>query len=473
MSRMSEINVKEHMRSAVKQMTPAFADALWQQPVERATGDEWYLKKEGKSASKRGKLVRFLASAAACLAICICSVGMIDHRTDATVYLDVNPSVELKINHRDKVLAANADNADGAVILEDMDLEDTDLDVALNAIIGSMVKHGYLNEAQKMILLSVDSKDEKRAEQLRQQISTELHADLASLLGSGSVLDQSMAATDEMKQLAQQYEITPGKALLLQRLTKENPNLDYAKLAKLPINELIGYLKQSGVDVKKYVHCTGDDLDDELEDLFGEDDDDDADDLEDNDDAKDLHDDPNDDDASDPDDDDADDAWDDDDNADDDENDSDDDGDNDDDDLGEDDANDSDDDPDDDDVNDPDDDANDSDNDQDDDDVNDSDDDMDDDDINVLHDVDDDDVNDSADDREDDDNDHAGAKKAVLNVRPTKTDIKKNVSANRNTDDPDEGNEDEPDEDEDEDDENEPDEDEDEDEDNENKPDED
>ena len=434
MSRMSEINVKEHMRSAVKQMTPAFADALWQQPVERATGDEWYLKKEGKSASKRGKLVRFLASAAACLAICICSVGMIDHRTDATVYLDVNPSVELKINHRDKVLAANADNADGAVILEDMDLEDTDLDVALNAIIGSMVKHGYLNEAQKMILLSVDSKDEKRAEQLRQQISTELHADLASLLGSGSVLDQSMAATDEMKQLAQQYEITPGKALLLQRLTKENPNLDYAKLAKLPINELIGYLKQSGVDVKKYVHCTGDDLDDELEDLFGEDDDDDADDLEDNDDAKDLHDDPDDDDASDPDDDDADDAWDDD-------------------------------------VNDPDDDANDSDNDQDDDDVNDSDDDMDDDDINALHDVDDDDVNDSADDREDDDNDHAGAKKAVLNVRPTKTDIKKNVSANRNTDDPDEGNEDEPDEDEDEDDENEPDEDEDED--NENKPDED
>ena len=214
MSRMSEINVKEHMRSAVKQMTPAYVDTLWQQPVERATGDEWYLKKEGKAASKRGKLVRFLASAAACLAICICSAGMIDHRTNATVYLDVNPSVELLINHRDKVLAANADNADGAVILEDMDLEDTDLDVALNAIIGSMLKHGYLNEAQKMILLSVDSKNEQRAEELRQQISTELHADLASLLGSGSVLDQSVAATDELKQLAKQYENTHGKAPL-------------------------------------------------------------------------------------------------------------------------------------------------------------------------------------------------------------------------------------------------------------------
>ena len=433
MSRMSEINVKEHMRSAVKQMTPAFADALWQQPVERATGDEWYLKKEGKSTSKRGKLVRFLASAAACLAICICSVGLIDHRTDATVYLDVNPSVELQINHRDKVLAANADNADGAVILGDMDLTDTDLDVALNAIIGSMVKHGYLNEAQKMILLSVDSKDEKRAEQLRQRISTELHADLASLLGSGSVLDQSVEVTNELKQLAQQYEITPGKALLLQRLTEENPNLDYEKLAKLPMNELISCLKQSGVDVKNYVHCTGDDPDDELEDLFGDDDDadnldddddtDDPDDEQDSDDVNDFHSDPDDDDANDPDDD-ADDEWyDDADDADD--------------------ELDNDDDPDDDDENDPDDDR------------------------------DDDKENDSADDREDDDKDNDGVKKVVLNERPTKTDIKKNVSANRNTEDPDEDNEDEPDEDEDEDENDENDLDEDEDEDDENKPDED
>lgn len=147
MSRMAEINMEKHLRSAVKQMTPVCAETVWQQPVERATGDEWYLKKEAKSTSNRGKLVRFLASAAACLVICISAVGLMDHRKDATVYLDVNPSVELQINSRDKVLSANGENADGEVILGDMDLKGTDLDVALNAIIGSMVQHGYLNEA--------------------------------------------------------------------------------------------------------------------------------------------------------------------------------------------------------------------------------------------------------------------------------------------------------------------------------------
>ena len=287
MRRIAESDIKNHVKAAVGQLTPAYAEAIWKQPVEQAVGDEWYLKDEKRYPIKAGKVVKLLASVAACLAVCVISLQMIGHRIDATIYLDVNPSVELEINSRDKVLAANADNADGAIILEDMDLEHTDLDVALNAIIGSMVKHGYLNEAQKMILLSVDSKNDKRAEELRQQISDELNAELTSLLGAGAVLDQSVAATDDLKKLAEQYQITPGKALLLQRLIEENPNLDYGQLAKMPINELISYLKQSGVDVRNYVHCTGDDLDDEddlydeLEDLFDDDgrDDDDMDDL--------------------------------------------------------------------------------------------------------------------------------------------------------------------------------------------------
>lgn len=304
MRRIAESDIKNHVKAAVGQLTPAYAEAIWKQPVEQAVGDEWYLKDEKRYPIKAGKVVKLLASVAACLAVCVISLQMIGHRIDATIYLDVNPSVELEINSRDKVLAANADNADGAIILEDMNLEHTDLDVALNAIIGSMVKHGYLNEAQKMILLSVDSKNDKRAEELRQQISDELNAELTSLLGAGSVLDQSVAATDDLKKLAEQYQITPGKALLLQRLIEEHPNLDYAKLAKLPMNELISYLKQSGVDVRNYVHCTGDDLDDEddlcdeLEDLFDDDgrDDDDMDDMKYVDDDDDDIDDPDDDD---------------------------------------------------------------------------------------------------------------------------------------------------------------------------------
>lgn len=92
-----------------------------------------------------------------------------------------------------------------------------------------------------------------------------MNAELTSLLGAGFVLDQSVAATDDLKKLAEQYQITPGKALLLQRLIEENPNLDYAKLAKLPMNELEDLFDDDDRD------------DDDMDDLKDDDDDDDDD----------------------------------------------------------------------------------------------------------------------------------------------------------------------------------------------------
>ena len=115
MRRIAESDIKNHVKAAVGQLTPAYAEAIWKQPVEQAVGDEWYLKDEKRYPIKAGKVVKLLASVAACLTVCVISLQMIGHRIDATIYLDVNPSVELEINSRDKVLAANADNADGAI----------------------------------------------------------------------------------------------------------------------------------------------------------------------------------------------------------------------------------------------------------------------------------------------------------------------------------------------------------------------
>ena len=62
----------------------------------------------------------------------------------AIISLDVNPSVELRVDAAEKVLAAEARNADGAAALEGMELVGTQLNVAVNAIVGSMLKLGYI-----------------------------------------------------------------------------------------------------------------------------------------------------------------------------------------------------------------------------------------------------------------------------------------------------------------------------------------
>ncbi len=52
---------------------------------------------------------------------------------DSIVSLDVNPSIELKIDSNEKVVETSARNEDARIILDDMDLKGTDLNVAVNA----------------------------------------------------------------------------------------------------------------------------------------------------------------------------------------------------------------------------------------------------------------------------------------------------------------------------------------------------
>lgn len=257
MKKITEAYLNEHIKRAAKNLTPHRALEIWEQPAERAKGDEWYL--DGTKPKKRssGKVIALISSIAACLAVCFLSLYMVNIRVESTVYLDVNPSVMLRVNCNDKVISAEAGNSDGEVILEDMDLKNTDLDVAVNALLGSMVKHGYLSEAKDVILLSVDSGSTEKSEALRAQLSDEINECLTSLLGSCAVFDQEVKDDDRLEKLAGKYGITIGKASLLQKITDEYPQLDYSVLAKMSMKDLAQYLAQEGIDLRSFANFTG------------------------------------------------------------------------------------------------------------------------------------------------------------------------------------------------------------------------
>lgn len=91
-----------------------------------------------------------LVAVAAALALCVSVFGYNFWKSgsavDSVVLLDVNPSISLTLNTREEVLSANALNEEAQVVLGDMDLKGTDLNVAVNAIIGSMFQNGYLSD---------------------------------------------------------------------------------------------------------------------------------------------------------------------------------------------------------------------------------------------------------------------------------------------------------------------------------------
>lgn len=160
------------------------------------------------------------------------------YKVASTVSLDVNPSVEISVNRRSDVLSVNPLNDDGVTIIDGMDFKGSSIDVTVNALIGSMLRNGYLSELANSILISVDDNDTARGVELQKKLADEVNALLQTNTFSGAVLSQTVTADTELRRLASDHGITAGKAQLVNTIIETNPVHTFDELAALSINEL-------------------------------------------------------------------------------------------------------------------------------------------------------------------------------------------------------------------------------------------
>ena len=183
---------------------------------------------------------------AACLAVMLlCGGGVFYQRAHAVasvVSLDVNPSIELKVSKSEKVLVCTPLNEDAKAILADMgdgaDLKGAKLDVAVNAIVGSLVRNGYLNSISSAIMISVEDNDTARAEKLQRELTSTVDGVLQTSEAKASVLTQTLTQDAGLAQQARENSISTGKAALVNRVLALNPALKFDALAKLSVEEL-------------------------------------------------------------------------------------------------------------------------------------------------------------------------------------------------------------------------------------------
>ena len=196
-----------------------------------------------KKMTRKNQWLSFVAGAAAAIVLFVGgTLGVQTYRAntgiDSTISLDVNPSVEIVTNKHEKVLSVTANNEDGQKIIGDMDFVKSDLDVTVNALIGSMLRNGYISELANSILVSVENDDAAKAARLEKELSDEIAALLKSDAFSGSVISQTVTKQDEVEELSHTYEISVGKAKLIKQLIALNPTYTFDALSELSINEL-------------------------------------------------------------------------------------------------------------------------------------------------------------------------------------------------------------------------------------------
>ena len=196
---------------------------------------------ETKKTTKR----RWTSLIAACLAVMLLGGGLFYQRANAVasvVSLDVNPSIELKVNRSEKVLVCTPLNEDAKAVLADMsngaDLKGAKLDVAVNAIVGSLVRNGYLDSISSAIMISVEDKDTARAEKLQRELTSAVDGVLQTSEAKAAVLTQTLTQDAAREQQARENNISTGKAALVNCVLAINPSLKFDALAKLSVEEL-------------------------------------------------------------------------------------------------------------------------------------------------------------------------------------------------------------------------------------------
>ncbi len=241
---MTEQELERRLRSALDAAAPDdLGDVLSRCEAGKGTViDMKDMTDTGKKKTWKRSLI------AACLALVVLAGGggglfyQQAHAVASVVSLDVNPSIELTVNRNEKVLTCKGLNADAAVVLMDMDgghdLEGAKLDVAVNAIVGALVRNGYLDDLDSAILISVEDKDTARGARIQQELTQAVGGTLQSAANSAAVLTQSVAADTQLDTQAQQNNISTGKAYLVEQVLAINPDLAFEDLAALSVEEL-------------------------------------------------------------------------------------------------------------------------------------------------------------------------------------------------------------------------------------------
>ena len=240
--------IEQGLKQAVEDITPDVFNKVAASEDEKLQKEEWLLD-EPKSWQKIHLAFRGAAALAACLILILGIRIFWNNQIDSTIDIDVNPSVEIQTNRKNLVKEVKALNKDGEIIIADMNLKNVELNTAVNALIGSMVRKGYITEANNSILVSVENKDTKKADEICQSIVGDIRQVLDKKNIKGVIYNQEITSSEEISGLAQQYEISQGKAAFLLKLIKKDPELKMEQLAKMTMQEIAQLIRIRSIDI--------------------------------------------------------------------------------------------------------------------------------------------------------------------------------------------------------------------------------
>lgn len=255
---MTNKEIESRLKRAVSDITPDVLDKVMSADVVKDERMANIMPMNKNKKKLAGKIV------AACAAIAIIFGGAAffagNALTESKITIDVNPSVEIITGKSDKVKKVEPLNEDGEIIIDGMDFKNTDVDITVNALIGSMAKKGYLTDVNnENVLVSVQNDDAQKAEKIRVEVVNNVRKALNENNVSATVFNQVVTDDKSIADMAKEYNISYGKAAFISQLLTIAPDLDAKSLSEMTISEIAALVESKNIDISKIIRYEYDD----------------------------------------------------------------------------------------------------------------------------------------------------------------------------------------------------------------------
>lgn len=162
-------------------------------------------------------------TAAACLVLLVGVAAATYYTPTRYVSLDVNPSIEFKVNMYNRVISAKGVNDDGTEIIDEIQLgklKNKKITDAVSLTIDEIAKEGYFDKEGAKIVLAASANLDEDADDLAENLEEAANEALKNNGKDAEVVSEAVGA--ERVAEAQALGVTPGKLNLVEKLIESS-----------------------------------------------------------------------------------------------------------------------------------------------------------------------------------------------------------------------------------------------------------
>lgn len=242
-------DLKQSLNRAVDQLPhPSFRDIADQPVIKMEVMDRIAVQEENVHRKYSKQFYRYAVPVFLCLLLLLPGFGYVRSNllVDGIIDLDVNPSIEITINRRDRVLQVKGLNEEAREVLDGTDYRTWDVRDAVGDLVLRLNDRQYISRDQRTVLLSVESKSPEKTERIKKELSASIEAALAGTEIQPLVVRQSRPKDHGLQKKANEYHISSGKMRLVEEAARKAPDRDERELAGSAVDELYRLLRNGG-----------------------------------------------------------------------------------------------------------------------------------------------------------------------------------------------------------------------------------